>query len=119
MPWRLTEADAEDKDRGATIDVDGDLSADEIFYLEGDLLLSLNTDPSRQVTLDLRRFTPSDFSLFAALYSIRKRIKSEHPLRILVIAGSEAAETLKQGRFTGIFEVVEEPFATEALAGAA
>jgi len=108
MPWQLTESQADNPARGSTLAVNGDLSEDDVFFLEGDLLRAVNTEPQHQVTLDLRNFTPSDFTLFAGLYAIRKRIKSEHPLRILVLPESEPAETLKQGRFSGIFEVVEK-----------
>jgi hypothetical protein len=108
MPWRLIEAISHDDSRAATLEVDGDLTEDELFYFEGDLLLALNAESDRPVTLDLRRFTPSDFGLFAGLYSIRKRIRNENPLRILVTADSVPAQALKQGRFTGIFEIAEE-----------
>lgn len=108
MPWRLTEAGSHDDSRFATLEVEGDLTEDELFYFEGDLLLALNAEPDRPVTLDLRRFEPADYGLFASLYGIRKRIRNERPLRILVNTDSVPAQALKQGRFSGVFEIVEE-----------
>ena len=108
MPWHLINNSSTDDARSVTIEVDGSLSIDEIFYLEGDLIIELNTEPYGSVTLDLRRFESTDFGLFAALYQIRKRIKNPQPMRILVIPGSEAASTLHQGRFSTVYEIVEE-----------
>ncbi len=107
MPWHLINNSSDENARNVTIEVEGALSVDEIFYLEGDLIIELNTEPYGAVTLDLRRFDSADFGLFAALYQIRKRIKNPQPMRILVKAGSEAASTLHQGRFSTVYEIVE------------
>ena len=108
MPWHLINNSSNDDTRSVTIEVEGELSIDEIFYLEGDLIIELNTEPYGSVTLDLRRYESTDFGLFAALYQIRKRIKNPQPMRILVKPGSDAASTLHQGRFSTVYEIVEE-----------